>query len=166
MKPNPVLKYVCNCFLLTLPIVAWNLVFASHLPVTFQPAIFWHDIPPFLAFGENISRVVVFLLTLLMPLSVESKTQKTGLVLYVAGTVLYCASWLALLYFPESAWSNSGWGFIAPAYTPALWLTGIGLIGRTFYVNLPYKRWLFISVSMVFLVFHNVHTIMIYHRTH
>jgi hypothetical protein len=57
-------------------------------------------------------------------------------------------------------------GFMAPAYTPLLWLSGIGLIGNAFYFNLPYRRCLFIFTSLVFLSFHNFHTLTIYFRTH
>jgi hypothetical protein len=159
-------KYVLNCFLLTFPIMIWNIVLMKELPLNFQPEVFWKDIPAYLIYGENISRTIVFVLTLLMPLRISTTTQKKGLFLYIIGTVLYFSSWLALIYFPESNWSNHIIGFTAPAYTPLLWLTGIGLIGNSFYLNLPYKRWFFISVSAIFLIFHNYHTIIIYFRTH
>lgn len=154
-----------NCFLLMCPIV-WNIVLTKKLPLNFQPAVFWKDVPPYLTYGENISRTIVFVLTILMPLRISTKTQKRGLLLYFIGTMLYFASWIALIYFPDSNWSNHIIGFTAPAYTPLLWLTGIGFIGNSFYQNLPYKRWFFISLSIIFLIFHNFHTIIIYLRTH
>lgn len=166
MNINTIKKYSLNCFLLTLPIMIWNIVLTKQLPKDFQPEIFWKDVPVFLTYGENISRTLVFMLTLLMPLSILTNTQKKGLFLYVAGTVIYFASWLLLIYFPDSRWSNSIFGFMAPAYSPLLWLTGIGFIGNSFYFNLPYRRWFFISTSFIFLTFHNFHAITIYHRTH
>ncbi len=166
MNIDTVKKYFINCFLLTIPILVWNLVMANKLPKDFQPEIFWKDIPSFLTYGENITRTVVFIFTLLMPLSISTMTQKRGLFIYVGGTILYFASWLVLIYFPNSAWSNSILGFIAPAYTPLFWLIGIGLIGDSFYFNLPYKRWFFILTSIIFLIFHNLHTITIYYRIH
>jgi hypothetical protein len=57
-------------------------------------------------------------------------------------------------------------GFLAPAYTPLFWLIGIGLIGDSFYFNLSFKRWFFICSSIIFLLFHNTHTAIIYSRTH
>lgn len=144
----------------------WNIVLTKELPKDFQPEIFWKDVPIFLKYGENISRTLVFILTLLMPLSILTNTQKNGLYLYVAGTVVYFASWLVLIYFPDSRWSNSVFGFMAPAYSPVLWLTGIGLIGNSFYFNLPHRRWFFIFTSLIFLTFHNFHAITIYHRIH
>lgn len=159
-------KYLFNCFLLTLPIMIWNIVLTEELPPDFQPEIFWKDIPEFLTYGENISRTVVFMLSLLMPLSILTITQKKGLFMYIGGAILYFASWLALIYFPNSRWSNNIIGFMAPAFTPLLWLIGIGLIGNSFYFKLPYRRWFFISISILFLVFHNFHALTIYYRTH
>ena len=166
MNIGSIKKYALSCFLLTIPILVWNIVMANKLPEDFQSETFWKDIPTFLTYGENISRIVVFMLTLLMPLSISTITQKKGLVLYAGGTMLYFASWLILIYFPDSEWSKNVIGFMAPAYTPLIWLTGIGLIGNSFYFNLPYRRWFFISTSIIFLMFHNFHTITIYFRTH
>ena len=159
-------KYLLNCFLLALPILVWNIFLTNKLPKDFQSEIFKKDIPVFLTYGENISRTAVFMLTLMMPLNILTITQKKGLFIYIGGTILYFASWLALIYFPHSDWSNNIFGFMAPAYTPLLWLIGIGLIGNSFYFNLPYRRWFFISTSIIFLIFHNFHTITIYFRTH
>jgi len=166
MNLNTIKKYSLNCFLLTIPIMLWNVFFKKKLPKAFQPEIFWDDIPSFLTYGENISRIIVFILTFLMPLSILTSTQKKGLFFYISGSILYFASWLILIYFPDSGWSNSVLGFMAPAYTPFLWLTGIGLIGNSFYFNLTYRRWQFIGTSLVFLTFHNFHTLTIYFRTH
>ncbi|GEM_PF-576120 len=158
MKSYPFYKYLLNCFLLTLPILVWNIFLTNKLPKAFQPDIFWNKIPVFLTYGENISRAIVFALTLFMPLSIATPLQKKGLLLYLGGTLLYILSWLTLIYFSESQWSNTLLGFMAPAYTPFFWLIGIGLIGDSFYFNLPYRRWLFILTSIIFLVFHNLHT--------
>jgi len=159
-------QYLLNCFILTVPILLWNILLANKLPKDFQPEIFWKDIPTYLTYGENISRTLVFILTLMMPLCISTLTQKRGLLLYIAGTVLYFASWIVLITFPNSGWSNSLIGFTAPSFTPLFWLIGIGLIGNSFYFSLPFKRWFFISTSIIFLIFHNFHTFTIYHRIH
>ena len=164
MKIKTLKKYLLNCFLLTIPIMIWNIIFTSKLPQYYQPEIFWKDIPAWLKYSENISRILIFILTLLMPLNISTLTQKRGLILYIGGTLIYFASWLVLIYFPNSSWSNNILGFMAPAYTPLLWLTGIGFIGNSFYFNLPYKRWFFILTVIIFLIFHNFHTMTIYFR--
>lgn len=159
-------RYLLNCFLLTLPILLWNILFSDKLPPAFQPDVFWKDIPPLLAAGENWTRIIVFTGTALMPLNVSSTVQKQGLFLYIGGTVVYFIAWIMLMYYPETAWSNSILGFTAPAYTPLIWLAGIGLIGDTMYFNIYYNRWIFLSVSILFLSFHITHTLTIYFRMH
>lgn len=159
-------KYLLNCFLLMLPIMIWNIALTNKLPQEFQPDIFWNEIPSWLKYAENISRILIFILTILMPLRISESIQKRGLLLYIGGTLLYFVSWLLLIYLPDSTWSNSFIGFMAPAYTPLLWLIGIGLIGDSFYFKLPYRCWFFILTALLFLVFHNWHTLTIYFRTH
>jgi len=144
--------------------MVWNIIFADKLPTAFQPEIFWNNISPFLTYGENISRSILFIISFLMPLRVSTIAQKRGLVIYLIGTLLYFASWIALIYFPTCDFSNSILGFTAPAYTPLLWLFGIGLIGNSFYFELPFRHWFFISAATIFLIFHNCHTVIIYCR--
>lgn len=159
-------KYLLNCFLLTLPVMAWNLLFAAVLPPAYQPAVFGKDIPPVIIYGESMTRILIFLLAFLMPLKLTGKTQKAGLALYLCGLMLYFASWLALMYFPDSVWSNSRAGFSAPAWTPLFWLAGIGLTGNRFYFRFPYGRLIYGIVCLLFLSFHNIHTWIVYDRIH
>ena len=164
MKTTSFTNYILNCMLLLLPIMAWNLIFASKLPQAYSAEIFWKDIPPLIANGENIFRLLVFVLPLLMPLRIETQSQKLGLWLYSAGTAIYFISWLAQIYFPQSAWSLSAFGFLAPAYTPLIWLFGIGLIGSTFYFSSPYRSWMYIAISIIFIGFHLSHALTVYLR--
>jgi hypothetical protein len=158
------MSYLLNCLLLLLPIMAWNLIFASKLPQAYSEEVFSKDIQSFITSGENISRLIVFILPVLMPLRIETQCQKIGLCLYVAGTAIYFVSWLAQMYFPQSAWSVSAWGFLAPAYTPLIWLTGIGLIGSTLHFPSPYRSWMYIVTSVIFLGFHLSHALTVYTR--
>lgn len=166
MKFKSIQKYFFNCFLLTIPILLWDYIFTDKLPKAFQPEIFWKDIPSFLIYGENISRIIMFVFISLMPLSISTITKKKGFAFYVAGTLVYFVSWLILIYYPNSMWSKSVLGLLAPAYTPLFWLIGIGLIGNSLYFNIPYRRWLYFLVVILFLIFHNWHTYLIYFRTH
>ncbi len=159
-------KYLQNCFWLTIPILVWNVFLADDLPGPLQPETFRNSIPLFLAIGEQTFRIIIFVLTLRVPLSFRATMQKTGLIIYVMGVLIDFVSLLALIYYPQSKWSNSFFGFLSPAYTAVLWLTGIALIGDKFYFNLPYRKWMFIALSIVFLLFHNIHTSIIYHRIH
>jgi hypothetical protein len=115
-----------NCFWLTLPVLALNAAFAGRLPAAFQPDIFWRDIPPALGAAENVLRTLALALTLFMPIG---RRARAGFALYALGLLAYLGSWLPLLLAPQSAWSASAAGFLAPALTPALWLSGIGMVG-------------------------------------
>ncbi len=161
-----IVKYLSNCFLLMIPIMLWNIFLTEKLPKPFKPEIFWNDIPPVVKYGENITRTIVFALTLLMPLHLVTKRQKGVLLLYLAGTFVYFLSWLPLIYFPQALWSNRVIGFMSPAYTPLLWLLGIGLLGRSFYFGLPYRRWIFPLVATLFVIFHCIHTYIVYCRVY
>ena len=159
-------KYVFTCFLLTIPILLWDYLFTDRLPKAPLIQPFWKEIPSYIIQIENISRLIMFVLISFMPIKISAPNQKKGLVLYVIGTLLYFVSWLILMYFPNSAWSKSELGLLAPAYTPLFWLIGIGLIGNSFYFNIPFKRWFYFLIVLIFLIFHNWHTYLIYFRTH
>lgn len=164
MKTN-VIHYLLNCLLLLLPIMAWNIALADKLPRLYAPEVFEKNIPTFIIGGENFFRLVIFILPLLMPIRIETPLQKLGLTLYLAGTLIYFLSWLAQMYMPQSAWSLSIFGSLAPAYTPLIWLTGIGLIGSSLYFSSPYRSWVYITLSIVFVAFHLSHTFIAYQRS-
>ena len=165
MKTSSFINYFANCILLLLPIMIWNVVFTSKLPNLYSQEIFEKNIPAVISIGESIFRLFVFVLPILMPLHIETPTQKFGLWLYIAGTVIYFLSWLAQIDFPQSAWSLSAFGFLAPAYTPLIWLTGISLIGSTLYFSSSYRSWMYIALSTIFISFHLSHAITVYRRS-
>lgn len=162
MKSRSFYKYLFNCFLLTIPILTWNILLTDQLAKTNKSDLLLQSISPIIVYGENIVRIVVFTMLAFMPIKITKTIQKKGLLLFLFGTVIYFCSWLVLIYYPESSWSKSPLGVLSPAYTPVLWLIGIGLMGDRLYFNLPYKRWVFISLVIVFLIFHNIHTYQIY----
>jgi hypothetical protein len=164
MTAVPSMKYLLNCILLLLPIMAWNVIFSSKLPVLYSPEVFWKNVPSFIANGENVFRLIVFILPVLMPMRIETQSQKLGLWLYITGTVIYFMAWLAQIYFPQSAWSLSAWGFLAPAYTPLIWLVGIGLIGDALYFSSLYRSWMYIATSVTFISFHLSHALTVFIR--
>lgn len=157
-------KYLANCFLLLLPIFLWNLVLYDSLPKGFSAPIFWLDIPPIITYGENALRILLFGLPLVMILSVKTKQEKIGLSLYLVGTLLYFSSWIILIVSPESAWSTSLLGFMAPAYTPLLWLIGIGLIGNRSFIGLPRPSLIYLMATTLFVLFHSLHTYLVFQK--
>jgi hypothetical protein len=164
MKTTSFVPYLLNCMLFLLPIMIWNFIFAGRLPWMYSAEIFEKDIPSYITNGENIFRLLIFVLPVLMPIRIVTPNQKLGLWLYIAGTAIYFVSWLAEIYFPQSVWSLSAFGFLAPAYTPLIWLIGIGLIGDMLYFASPYRSWMYIVASTIFLGFHLSHAATIYFR--
>jgi hypothetical protein len=164
MNPADVLPYFQNCFILIIPVLLWNVLFARSLPRGYAMDVFWKDIPAPVAISENILRISVFVLPLLMPLSLQSDTQKLGLMIYIVGILVYFASWLLQISLPGSAWSRSPYGFLAPGYTTIIWLAGTGLIGRELFFDVPYHPVIYFSLSMGFVLIHTLHASIVFRR--
>ena len=154
--------YLSNGIFLTLPILLWNVIFASRLPAQFLPDIFWKDIPNAVQYGENILRIFVFMMPLFFTFGISTHNQKKGTAWYLAGIAIYFLSWLPHLFMPDSAWSTSMIGFMAPAYTPLLCLIGIGLLGERFYFPVRYRPVYYIAPVVLFLIFHCTHSAIVY----
>lgn len=157
-------RYLWSCGLLTLPILAWNLASARYLPPQFDAAVFDRDIPLLVSAGENGLRMVVLVLPFFMPLDLTTPTQYRGLSLFVGGAVVYILAWIPLIVAPQSAWSTSRAGFLAPAYTPLLWLVGLGLTGSRFYVPVPFPPWAYPLLACAFVAVHVAHVNLVYTR--
>jgi hypothetical protein len=156
--------YLLNCFLLMVPVALWNALLTPSLPWFYSEAVFWKDIPQMISLPEQGLRVLVFALPLAMPLSIETRSQRRGLMLYAAGLMLYFLSWMAQILYPESLWSTSAFGFLAPAYITILWLAGIGLTGRKLFFNIPYHPAVYILLSVLFVIFHTLHAYLVFGR--
>ena len=70
-------------------------------------------------------------------------------------------AWVLLVYFPQSAWSTSLIDSTAAAWTSLIWLIGIGLIGDSLYIPIPYRSWVYIGLSVIFAVFHTLHAVIV-----
>jgi len=123
-------KYLLNCFLLLIPIFLWNIILVDYLPKSYSPDFFWKDIPNWIGYSENILRIIVFIFPLIMIQSLKTRLQKIGFLSYLIGMILYFLSWVTMIVRPESDWSQSLIGFMAPAFTTIIWFVGIGLIGN------------------------------------
>ena len=157
-------KYLFNCFWLFIPIIIWNIVFTSKLPIGYSSEFFDNNIPMYISYGENILRLILFLLPVIMAFSLDTKIQKIGFSLYIIGTILYFISWLVQIYYPESIWSLSVFGFMAPAFTTLIFFIGIGLIGQQTFIKIPYISIIYIILSIFFMLFHSIHTYIVFQR--
>lgn len=144
----PVLQPL-NCIWLLLPIIVWNAVFTSRL----SQEGFKSDagVPKPVLLTETVLRIAVFVWPLFLPLRWREPPSLAGWLLFAAGTLIYFASWLPLIYRPEAAWSKSAAGLLAPAYTPLLWLVGIAVIGGS---------WPYALLSLLFVAVHVYHNIL------
>jgi hypothetical protein len=154
-----------NGFLPLLPVFAWNIIFASKLPSAFGPENFDKGIPKPVLTGETVFRTIVFLMPLLFSLNIQTGSGTAGLAFYILGLILYFLSWIMLMFFPKTSWSKSVFGFTAPAYTPAVWLAGIGLMADRYYFTAAFSVWHYFLPAVLFLVFHISHTVTVYSRT-
>ena len=166
MRRTGLARYVWSCGVLTVPIVVWNVACTRYLPPALASNEFSRGIPTVVMYGEKTLRVVVMVLPFLMPLEMVTVAQRRGVWLFVVGTLLYGLTWVPLMIAPQSQWSTSWLGFVAPAYTPIVWLTGLGVIGRRLYVPSPFRRWMYIALACGFVAFHVTHTSIVYARNY
>ena len=158
-------RYALSCGLLLLPAMAWNLAFTSQLMPPTAMAAFWRDIPGPLVFIENALRALVFGLPFAMPLQVATKAEWHALWVFLLGTLVYFASWLALMVWPHSAWSLSMLGSLAPAYTPILWLPSLAVLGKRLFWGHFYRWWMYLLVCLAFLAAHITHAAIVHLRS-
>ncbi len=157
-------KYLLNCFLLLIPLFLWNIILVGYLPKTYSSDVFWEDIPNWIGYSENVLRIIVFVFPAIMIISLKTRLQKIGFFIYLIGLILYFLSWFLMIVSPESNWSTSLIGFMAPAFTTIIWFVGIGLIGNKSYFRIPHLSLIYIILSIIFVVFHTLHTYIVYQR--
>ena len=157
-------QFLLNCFLLVIPIFIWNIILINYLPQTYGHDIFGAAIPKYIDGGENILRLILFGLPLFMALSIQSQQERIGFIIYLFGIFLYFTSWILVIIYPQSGWSMSAIGFTAPAFTTIIWFIGIGLIGHKGTINIPNLSWIYISLSILFVVIHTIHAYVVFQR--
>ena len=85
-----------------------------------------------------------------LPLRVQDPVSKIGMAAYLIGMTLYFITWIPLIWMPDSNWSQSVVGLLAPRLTPLLPFLGIALIG----LSAPYA-----VISALFIILHTWHGI-------
>lgn len=108
--------------------------------------------------------MIVLILPFFMPLELASPIQRAGLSVFGAGICLYAASWVAILRAPDSAWAQSPAGFLAPAYTPLVWLVGVSLLGQRLFWGRGYRWWMYLAPVSIFIAAHVGHAALVYWR--
>ena len=144
------------------PVMVWDGLLTGSLPSAYGDPADFQAANPELALGETVSRWLVVLLPILMPIRLTTRRQRRGFALWVVGTAAYFASWVVVIAWPQSAWSLSAIGFLAPAYLALPWLVGIGMMSDRLYVPSPYRWWQYVVLSAVFVVFHVAHFVTVW----
>ena len=128
------------CFWLWVPPLGASLSLWGQLPPAYQPDYFDLWVPPVLGFAETILKLAAIVISTLLVAGLSQPRQRLGLGIYLAGVAIYLASYLSQILAPDGAWAQSFLGFTAPAFTPAIWIAGIGLMVNNG-IGLP-TRWL------------------------
>jgi hypothetical protein len=63
---------------------------------------------------------------------------------------------------PKSSWSSSIFGFMAPSYTPLIWLIGLALLGEPLVNSMRYLPWMYGAVSVLFILAHSLHAFWVF----
>lgn len=157
--------YLRSCIWFWVPPLLVSFSFWPNLSAAYQPEIFWRDIPQALGWVENVSRFAVIGLSAIMLIEWRTSTQKLGFAIYVIGLALYILCQWAIVAAPDGVWATSFFGFLAPAYTPAIWIVGIGMIGqRAIDARIAWRNVVFFGFAGLFLVAHNVHAWLVFSR--
>jgi hypothetical protein len=164
ITPQQPFWYLKSVGWLLVPVLVWNAVLAERLPRAFSPEVFEAGISSLLSTAENSLRIVLFALPFIAPLELVTKRQRRGMGVFVAGLAIYFTSWLPLINLPNSAWSVSAIGFLAPAYTPLVWQFGLALLMQRLYWRSPYRWWMYLTLSLGFLVVHISHAAIVFNR--
>jgi hypothetical protein len=150
-----------NRFWLLVPVLLLDLALVGELPPPLAPGSAGPDIPDWLSASEAVLRGLVFGAPLLMPLSLRAPRTVAVLVVYTLAFTAYVAAWVAVVWAPASAWSTSGVGFTALAWTSILLFTGIGLRSELRFFP-GYRPWMYLGAAALFTVVHTAHMAVIW----
>lgn len=162
---NVLRTFLRSCIWLWVPPLAASFAFWPKLGPAYQPEFFWRDIPVSLGMIENVARIATISFSAIMLMSWHTPRQRLGLWIYVIGIGLYVACQWIIVVNPTGWWATSAFGFLAPAYMPAIWLLGIGMMGnQSMVVRLARPHFYFLGLAGVFLAAHISHAYLVFTR--
>jgi hypothetical protein len=92
-----------NGLLLILPPTMITFGLWAALPPVYSAEHFWKDVPAWLGLLENVFRVLVFSLPIILYFGRQDQLQRSGWSLYLGGLLAYLASYLLQIILPDSA---------------------------------------------------------------
>ncbi|AVX03210.1 hypothetical protein MXMO3_00677 [Maritalea myrionectae] len=157
--------YLRSCIWLWVPPLLASFAFWPHLGVAYQPEEFWRDIPVLLGMVENVTRICIIAFSTIMVINWCTRPQRIGFLIYAVGIALYVACQWIIVSAPTGWWATSLIGFLAPSYTPLIWIFGIGLIGdQSMIPQLARPRLYFWVLAGIFLSAHIAHASLVFSR--
>jgi len=154
---NIILKYINNCFLFFIPILLFNILFFKKLP-----SHYLKNISHKIIIWETITRIITMAFSMIMAISIQNKIEKTGLVIYIIGIIIYFTSYFIEIYAPDTLFGRKIIFILAPYWTSVIWLTGIGLVGNSLFINIPYHFTVYLILSITFAAIHTIHGYLCY----
>jgi len=145
-------NYKNNCFWFFIPVIIFNIILTKYLPEHYLKNI-KHPIVTL----ETIARIITILFSVIMEINPYNKMGKIGLIVYIIGVLIYFCSYFIVIKIPVTSFNNNIIVLLAPYWTSVLWLIGIGLIGNTLFLNLPYHYIIYILISILFAILHSIH---------
>ena len=153
MKRQQIIQYLySNCFLLFIPVILFDILFTNYLPEQYLKNSS-HAIVPI----ENTARIVLIALSTIMRINIKDKTGKIGVLIYIAGLILYVASYFILIHYTDTVIGENRILQLSGYWTAMIWLIGIGLTGNRLFVKVPYHYAFFLILSVLFGLIHTYH---------
>jgi hypothetical protein len=138
-------------------VIIFNIIFTKYLPEHYLKNI-KHKIVAI----ETIARIITIAFSVIMSIKLDTKTSKIGLIVYIIGIFIYFCSYFIAIRFPANLFNNNIIVLLAPYWTSALWLIGIGLLGNKLFINIPYHYTVYIIISIIFTIIHSIHGYLCY----
>ena len=111
---------------------------------------------------ETIARILTIAFSFIMVINIQSKIGKLGLIIYIIGVVIYSASYFIVIYFNNAIIEKNIFVILSPYWTSIIWLIGIGLIGNSLFLKIPYHFSIYIVLSIIFTTIHTIHGYLCY----
>lgn len=138
-----------TCILYFVPVIVFNMLFTRHLPEQYLA-----DISHWVIYAECVVRILLMALSFLMLIDTKSRTGRLGIGVYVSGLAIYIASWIILLC---NIATDNMIVLLSGYWSAVIWLVGIGLSSDKLWIRMPWRRWFYIVLSVLFGVFHTWH---------
>jgi hypothetical protein len=135
-----------------MPVIIFNIIFTKYLPKYYLKNI-KHPIVAI----ETVARIITIAFSIIMAINLDNKIGKIGLIVYIIGILIYFCSYFFVIKVPAVSFHNNLILLLAPYWTSALWLIGIGLLGNKLFLNIPYHYTAYIIISIIFAIIHSIH---------